>query len=210
MRDKGTAELIEAACEVRPRHPEVRFVLLGDFDEDWERTVSHAVSAGIIEHVPFDPDVRSRYASCAALVHPSYHEGMSNVCLEAAATGRPVIASDVPGCRETFDEGVSGMGFEPRSAVARGCPRALHRPSLGEEEGHGPRGTREGGARVRPQDRGGQVPWRDSGGCRQVKGQPSEMALAVRDWREAGAYRGAMDPTRAGTATRRGQCARSP
>ncbi len=40
---------------------------------------------------------------------------MSNVLLEAAATGLPVLASNIPGCRETFDEGISGFGFEPRS-----------------------------------------------------------------------------------------------
>jgi galacturonosyltransferase len=50
-----------------------------------------------------------------AVVLPSYHEGMANVLLEAAACARPVLASDVPGCRETFDEGFSGIGFEPRS-----------------------------------------------------------------------------------------------
>ena len=46
---------------------------------------------------------------------PSYHEGMSNVLLEAASRGRSVLASNVPGCRETFDKGISGFGFEPRS-----------------------------------------------------------------------------------------------
>ena len=45
---------------------------------------------------------------------PSYHEGMSNVILEAAATGRPVIASDIPGCQEGFDDGVTGLGVQAR------------------------------------------------------------------------------------------------
>ena len=49
-----------------------------------------------------------------AIVVPSYHEGMSNVCLEAAACGRPLLASRIPGCIKTFDEGISGLGFEPR------------------------------------------------------------------------------------------------
>lgn len=115
MRDKGTLELIEAACEVRPRHPEARFVLVGGFDESLEDLVRHADEAEIIEYAGPKADVRPYYDQCSALVHPSWHEGMSNVCLEAAASGRPVIASDVPGCRETFDEGVTGIGFEPRN-----------------------------------------------------------------------------------------------
>ena len=43
---------------------------------------------------------------------------MSNVCLEAAATARPILASNIPGCREIFDEGISGIGFEPRNVSA--------------------------------------------------------------------------------------------
>ena len=50
-----------------------------------------------------------------AIILPSYHEGMANVLLEAAACGRPILASKVPGCIETFNEGVSGLGFEPRN-----------------------------------------------------------------------------------------------
>ena len=50
-----------------------------------------------------------------AIILPSYHEGMSNVLLEASACGRPVLASRIPGCIETFDEAISGFGFEPRN-----------------------------------------------------------------------------------------------
>ena len=46
----------------------------------------------------------------------SFHEGMSNALIEAAATGRPVIASDISGCREAFEEGVTGFGFIPGDA----------------------------------------------------------------------------------------------
>ena len=52
------------------------------------------------------------------IVHPSYHEGLSNVLLEAAACGRPVLASDVSGCIETFAEGESGFAFEAKSTDA--------------------------------------------------------------------------------------------
>ena len=51
------------------------------------------------------------------IVHPSYHEGMSNVILEAAACGRPILASNISGCKEGVDEGKSGFLFEPESAA---------------------------------------------------------------------------------------------
>ena len=56
------------------------------------------------------------YAESDVVVVPSYHEGMSNVLLEASATGRPVIASNIPGCKEAFDDGVTGYACEARDA----------------------------------------------------------------------------------------------
>ncbi len=116
MRDKGIEELLESARAIRAKHRNVHFILLGPFDEEWESTVDKAVANGVITYIPRQPDVRPYVASCHAILHPSWHEGMSNVCLEAASMGRPVIASDIPGCRETFDAGVSGISFEPRNA----------------------------------------------------------------------------------------------
>jgi len=115
MRDKGIGELLGAARIIKERHPDTKFCMLGSFDGSWEQEVFKAVAAGIIEYIPQQPDIRPYVTESHAIVHPSWHEGMSNVCLEAAAMGRPVIASDIPGCRETFDEGVSGIGFEPKS-----------------------------------------------------------------------------------------------
>ena len=118
MRDKGTGELLEAARAVKQTYPSVVFCLLGYFDEDWQKAVEDAVDEGVIEYVSRQPDVRPYVAKSHALVHPSWHEGMSNVCLEAASMGRPVLASDVPGCRETFDDGVSGISFTARNALS--------------------------------------------------------------------------------------------
>ena len=116
MRDKGIGELLEAARAIKKRYPNVTFRLLGSFDGSWEAEVSKAVSEGIVEYIPQQPDVRPCVAECHAIVHPSWHEGMSNVCLEAASMGRPILASDIPGCRETFEDGVSGIGFKPKSS----------------------------------------------------------------------------------------------
>lgn len=67
------------------------------------------------------------------IVHPSYHEGLSNVLLEAAACGRPVLASDVSGCVETFVDGESGFAFESKStdALVRAMEKIL---ALSHEE----------------------------------------------------------------------------
>ena len=50
-------------------------------------------------------------------MYASYHEGMSNVLQEAASAGRPVIATNIPGCEEIFEDGVTGIGFEPRNPL---------------------------------------------------------------------------------------------
>lgn len=115
MRDKGSFELLEAVRRIKENHPHVKFRLIGFFDGNCENAVMEAVKRGDVEYVENQHDVRPFYIESHAIIHPSYHEGMSNVLLEAAATGRPVLASNIPGCREAFDEGVSGMGFEPRN-----------------------------------------------------------------------------------------------
>ncbi|MBR1458177.1 MAG: glycosyltransferase, partial [Oscillospiraceae bacterium] len=65
-----------------------------------------------------------------AIIHPSYHEGMSSVLMEGSAVGRPVIASDIPGCREIFDEMESGIGFavRDREDLVRAITRFLDLP----------------------------------------------------------------------------------
>lgn len=114
MKDKGTDELLQAAKTVKKKYPEVKFRLIGFFDDDYEKAIREAVRAGTVEYIRQQKDIHPFIAESHAIIHPSYHEGMSNVLLEAAATGRPVLASDIPGCRETFDEGTSGLGFLPR------------------------------------------------------------------------------------------------
>lgn len=115
MKDKGTDEFLSAARKIKQIHPEVKFRMIGFYDGDYEEKINSAVEDGTIEYIPQQLDIHPFMAESNAIIHPSYHEGMSNVLLEAAATGRPVLASDIPGCRETFDEGVSGLSFEPKN-----------------------------------------------------------------------------------------------
>ncbi|HJA91866.1 MAG TPA: glycosyltransferase family 4 protein [Candidatus Eisenbergiella merdipullorum] len=120
MKDKGIDELLAAAERVHGKHPETVFRLLGAYEEEtkayYEPMVERLQESGALEYYGYRDDVPRFLAECHALIHPSYHEGMSNVLLEAAATARPVLASAVEGCLDTFEDGVSGMSFAPKDA----------------------------------------------------------------------------------------------
>ena len=81
-----------------------------------EKAIKKLQKEGVLEYYGYRDDVPVFLAQCHALIHPSYHEGMSNVLLEAAATARPVLASAVEGCLDTFEDGVSGISFAPKDA----------------------------------------------------------------------------------------------
>ena len=109
MKDKGIDEFLNAAEAL---HSEgVRFQVLGFCEEDYQERLDKLEVRGIIDQLGFSPNVKEYYKQASVLVLPSYHEGMSNVLLEASATGRPVIASNIPGCREAFEDGETGFGF---------------------------------------------------------------------------------------------------
>ena len=110
MKEKGIDELFAA---MRRLHEElgnmVQLDLVGFFDDDYEAQVNALVADGIAVFHGFQTDPTPFYAAADCVVLPSYHEGLSNVLLEAAAMGRPVITSDIHGCKETVDYGRSGL-----------------------------------------------------------------------------------------------------
>lgn len=114
MKEKGIDELLYTAKKIKQEFPEVIFQLIGSYEDDYKEMVEEMQRDGIVEFIGYQKDIHPFYKNAAAAVMPSYHEGMSNVILEAAATGRPVLASDIPGCREGFDDGITGIGFVPR------------------------------------------------------------------------------------------------
>ena len=114
MREKGIAELIEAARELHSES--VVFSLIGYCDEDWQEELDALEKEGVIVQKGFHTDMEAQYGLCSAVCMPTWHEGMSNVLMEAAACARPCIASDIPGCREIFEEGKTGFGFEAKNA----------------------------------------------------------------------------------------------
>lgn len=118
MRDKGADEILYAAKTVKATRPDVTFRLVGGFDGAYEEAVKAAAAEGLVEYVGQQADVIPFLRDSHAILHASYHEGMANVLLEAAACGRPAVATNVPGVRETFDDGVSGIACAPRDGDA--------------------------------------------------------------------------------------------
>lgn len=116
MKDKGADEVLYAASVIRKEYPNTVFQMIGGFDGSYEEKVKNAVDAGDIEYLGQQSDVHKYLKDAHAIVHASYHEGMSNVLLEAAACARPIIATDVPGCREIYDCGVSGISCRARNS----------------------------------------------------------------------------------------------
>lgn len=114
MQDKGINEAIVATKSVHDKYPYISLDIVGGCDEDYTKVLDEAERTGYIHYHGRQDDMHKFYKDCHCVVLPSYHEGMANVLLEGASTGRPVIASDIPGCRETFDEGSTGFACEPK------------------------------------------------------------------------------------------------
>lgn len=114
MKERGILEFLEAA--VRLHREDAEFAILGYCDEDYQQMLNEYEEKGIISQWGFHTEVHPYLTKAHAVVIASFHEGMSNALIEAAATGRPVIASDISGCKEAFEEGVTGYGFQPGNA----------------------------------------------------------------------------------------------
>ena len=117
MKEKGIDEYLCAAKTLKEKYGDkVAFSAVGYFDEDYEDRIKCAEAEGYLKMIPFQKDIHPYMREADAIVLPTYHEGMSNVLMEAAATGRPVIASDISGCKEIVNRDVSGILFKPRSS----------------------------------------------------------------------------------------------
>lgn len=114
MKAKGIEELLEAVKTVKASYPNVQFDLIGASEDDYNHRLEELHKLNIINYHGQQDDIHSFIKESHATILPSYHEGTANVLLESAASGRPVLASRVPGCIETFNEGSSGLGFEVR------------------------------------------------------------------------------------------------
>ncbi len=121
--DKGVREFVEAARSLNGQLPGARFQLLGPFDEENRTAIRSAelhewAEQGTIEYLGSTDDVRPFIEQASAIVLPSYREGLPRSLLEGAAMGRPLIATDVPGCRELVEDGVTGLLCEARDSAS--------------------------------------------------------------------------------------------
>lgn len=112
MKEKGIDELLWAARKIKVEYPIVQFDILGNMEDDYQDIISKVIDEGIINYYGYQSDVRPFIEKCHCFILPSYHEGMANTNLESAAMGKPVITSDIHGCKEAVIEGVSGYLVE--------------------------------------------------------------------------------------------------
>ena len=120
MKEKGMDELFEAMRRLREKFGAGMVLdIVGFFDDEgYKAQVDQLVAEGIAVYHGFQRAPLPYYAAADCVVLPSYHEGMSNVLLEAAATGRPVITSDIPGCREAVEDGKTGLLCKARDCAS--------------------------------------------------------------------------------------------
>ena len=115
LHDKGVDDYIEVAKRIRRKYPKTEFHMIGfvePTEQHYERELAALEREGIIFYHGEQNDVRPFIRRSHATIHPSmYGEGISNVLLESASSGRPLITTDNPGCRETVEDGVTGFVY---------------------------------------------------------------------------------------------------
>lgn len=116
MKEKGMEELFSAVERLHSEGYKFILDMAGFFEDEYKETVEKLQKEGIAVFHGFQQEPIPFYETADCVVLPSYHEGMSNVLLEAAALGRVVITSDIPGCREAVEEGKTGILCRPKDA----------------------------------------------------------------------------------------------
>lgn len=120
--DKGIGEYVEAVRKLKQHWPDVQCQLVGPTGIQNKTAITPEIiqqwqQEGVIDYLGKTEDVREVMAQADCVVLPSYREGLSRVLLEAAAMGKPMIATDVPGCRQIVRHGINGFVCQPRNAV---------------------------------------------------------------------------------------------
>jgi glycosyltransferase involved in cell wall biosynthesis len=147
--DKGFREFVAAARLVKRKYPEAVFRVVGMFDNHpggiTRGQMDQWTAEGLLVFDGPTDDVRAALAGCTVYCLPSYREGMPRSVLEAMATGRAIITTDSPGCRDTVEEGVSGFLVPVRdpAALAIAMEKFIAEPDLARTMGMASRGLAE-------------------------------------------------------------------
>jgi glycosyltransferase involved in cell wall biosynthesis len=116
MKGKGIEEFLECAKVIHEKYPHTNFVIYGEHEDDtYKSIIDDYVSKGIVKYAGVVFNMKPAIEAAHAVIHPSYFEGMTNVCLEHSAMGRVCIASNIPGCKEIIDDGKTGFLFEMKN-----------------------------------------------------------------------------------------------
>lgn len=115
MKNKGTNELLDAIEIIGNQNKDVRMHIVGFDEENYTSRIKKLESKHFLIFHGQQKDVKKFIEQADCIIQPSYHEGMSNVLLEGAAMGRPLLASNIPGCKEIVDNGINGYLFEPQN-----------------------------------------------------------------------------------------------
>jgi glycosyltransferase involved in cell wall biosynthesis len=116
MKEKGVDELFSAFEKLKSIYPQAELDVVGPYEDNYRELVEKLEKKGVIRYCGYQEDVRPFIGNSHCFVLPSYHEGMANTLLEAGAMGRPLIASDVAGCREAIEDGKNGFLIKPKHA----------------------------------------------------------------------------------------------
>ncbi len=116
LKDKGVEDYIEAAKRIKEKYPNTSFNMLGFIEETelhYVEDLKNLQEKNVVTFHGSQKDTRPFIRSSHAIIHPStYGEGMSNVLLESASSGRPIISTDNPGCKETFVDNETGFQYK--------------------------------------------------------------------------------------------------
>ncbi|MGL5623297.1 glycosyltransferase family 4 protein [Cetobacterium sp.] len=118
MDEKGIKEYLECAKIMTHKNKNVEFQILGSFEEQkYEDIIKKLESRGTIKYLGTSKDVRKQIKNVDCIINPSWHEGMSNVLLEAGAMKKFLIASDIPGCNEIVINNITGFTYKVKCVI---------------------------------------------------------------------------------------------
>lgn len=146
LEDKGIRDFIKAAKILKKEYSDLEFHVVGWVDEFYKKSITNRqlqawIDSGLITFHGFQKDIRPFLIDCYCLVHPSYHEGTPRAVLEAMSTGRPIITTDAPGCRETVVNKKNGflVPIKSPNQIASAMRKLIDSNSLGDTMGNASR-----------------------------------------------------------------------